>query len=282
MGQLELIETGLKIQNIKPEFINPENIYIEQVKSSVTALIQPKMSKAIWRPAPGRKLGFLIKHNDDLLGIAFLASPVIRMSVRDEYLNLPSDSSERGKELRHYADLSVCVSTQPFGWNWNGGKLVALVATTLGDYWADRYDDELKGIITTSLWGKGSQYNRIYKFLGYTKGFGHEHISDDRYKEMMQWLKDNDHEIPSSKFGAGSNARMRRISAYKKASGDKTTTLKHGKQRGVYYHSAQDYKNRQAVIDFWYSRWGLPRWERTKNEIPPYTDGLTNKELHNG
>jgi hypothetical protein len=146
----------------------------------------------------------------------------------------------------------------------------------LGDFWQERYNDELKGICTTSLWGRGSQYNRIYKFLGYTKGYGHEHISDTEYRAMMQWMTDNNYEIPSSKFGAGSNPRMRRILAYRKASGDKAVNLVHGNQRGIYYHEAISPSSRQDVIANWYDRWGKPRHERTINLNPPYQNGIEN------
>lgn len=259
--------------------INPLNINVRQVPTNVITTLQSQMSKAIWRPAPGRKLGFLIEYEQHLLGIAFLASPVINMKQRDNHLQMPTDPSLKGKELRHFADLSVCVSAQPFGWHWNGGKLVALLATTFGDAWYERYGDELKGIITTSLWGKGSQYNRIYKFLGYTQGFGHEHITEERYQEMIRWMRDNNIEIPSSRFGAGSNPRMRRIAAYKKASGDKSISLNHGNKRGIYYHQAQNPANRQQVIQFWFDRWGRNRYERTRNMTPPYLDGLSTKEI---
>ena len=265
---------GFETQSVDLQFIDPSRITVQQISSGEAATIQPLISKAVWRPAPGRKLAFAVLHNEDLLGLAFLASPVINLGVRDDYLDFPKDASLKGKVLRNYADLSVCVSIQPFGWRWNGGKLVALVATTLGDFWFDRYGDELKGITTTSLWGKGSQYNRVYKFLGYTKGFGHEHISDERYAEMMAWMRANGFEIPSSAFGAGSNARMRRIMAYRKASGEKTVTLLHGNKRGVYYHDAVDPASRADVINFWYERWGKPRFDRTKDLQPPYLSGL--------
>lgn len=253
--------------------LNPTNVVVHQVSSGTLAKLQPEMSKAIWRPAPGRKLGFTVKHDQHLLGLIFLSSPVINLKVRDNHLQLSKNASEKGKQLRHYADLSVCVSAQPFGWHWNGGKLMALLSTTLGDYWQERYNDELYGITTTSLWGKGTQYNRIFKFLGYTEGFGHEHISDEKYHQMLEWMKTNNIEIPSSKFGAGSNPRMRRIAAYKKASGDKTITLKHGAKRGVYYHPATPPNDRQQIIMNWYKKWGQPRYERTKNLQPPYTTG---------
>jgi hypothetical protein len=256
--------------------INPYEIRVEQVSAGQIEKMQPLMSKANWRPAPGRKLGFQIMFKNHLLGIAFLASPVINLGPRDIYLNLPKNKSEKGKELRHFADLSVCVPAQPFGWHWNGGKLIAMLSTTFGDFWTDRYGDELKGICTTSLWGKSTQYNRIFKLIGYTQGFGHEHITDERYEFMMNWLKENGHEIPSSKFGAGSNPRMRRIAAYKKASGDKTFTMKHGNKRGIYYHPSVNPDLRMKIILNWHDRWGLPRFNRTQNQIPPYNNGLEN------
>jgi len=257
--------------------LNPELINIEQVDSSKLAYYQKQMSKAVWRPAPGRKLAFLVKHSDKIIGLIFLASPVINLTERDKFLNLPKDPKEKGKSLRNIMDISVCVSAQPIGWHWNLGKLCALLAPTLGDFFFNRYGDELKHLVTTSLWGRGTQYNRVYKFLGYTKGHGHEHISDEKYKEMMKWLKDNNHEIPSCKFGAGSNPRMRRIAAYRKASGDKTITLKHGNKRGIYYHKSISPEDRKKVILEWYKRWGLPRYIKTKNLKPPYQNGLQNK-----
>jgi hypothetical protein len=69
-----------------PNFlIQPDKIQVLSVSSGVLAFYQKKMSKAVWRPAPGRKLGFLVTHGTDfahgllrqdvLLGIIFLASP---------------------------------------------------------------------------------------------------------------------------------------------------------------------------------------------------------------
>lgn len=255
------------------QMIYPKNILIKQVSIGVIVKLQKVGSKAIWRPAAGRKLGFLVFHNDLLLGWICLASPVINLEVRDKFLKLPK--KEKGKELRKYMDMCGCVGVQPISWHWNIGKLLALIAPTLGDFIKNRYpNDEFKGIITTSLWGKSIQYNRVYKFLGYTKGYGHEHISDENYKNMILWMRQNNIEVPSCKFGAGSNARMRRIAAYKKASNNKEITLIHGHKRGVYYHEAIDSSLRKEIINFWYNRWGLPRYEKTKFKNPPYKTGV--------
>jgi hypothetical protein len=249
---------------------------------------QALMSRAeAWRPAPGRGFAFLVTHGDHLLGLIYLASPVIRMAARDEHLGLADMTArERGFALRNYMDMSVCVGAQPIAWYWNVGKLCALIAPTLGDCIEQRFpDDEFKGIITTSLWGKGTkgtQYTRIYKDLGYTKGFGHEHVSEARYQEMMAEMRAEGVDIPSCSFGSGSNPRMRRIKAYATAfpekwdaefGGTPKASMNHGQKRGIYYHPAVDPATRQEVIEHWYERWGLPRYENKKDEESPYTSG---------
>lgn len=257
--------------------IDPAKIWVEQVDSGTLAKYQKEMSKAVWRPAPGRKLAFIVRHGMVMIGLIFLASPVINLSERDNFLKLSKDPKVKGKELRSIMDISVCVSAQPIGWHWNLGKLCAMLAPTLGDFFKQRYGDDLKHVVTTSLWGRGTQYNRVFKFLGYTKGHGHEHITDERYHEMIKWLKDNGHEVPSCRFGEGSNPRMRRIAAYRKASGDKSITLIHGNKRGIYYHEAVDPTKRAEVVLNWYNRWGVNRYTRTKDQQPPYFTGLENK-----
>lgn len=267
---LPTMESRISIPN---HHIDWNEVGIKQVTTDVIVNLQARMSKCIWRPCPGRKMGFIIQARGDLLGIIFLSSPVINLAVRDEYLGLSDDKREKGKQLRHYADLSVCVATQPIGWHWNLGKLCAMVAYTLGDYWEARYGDVLKGIVTSSLYGRSVQYNRIYKFLGYTKGWGHMHITEKRYQEMMTWMRQNGYEVPSCDWSAGSNPRMRRIQAYIKASGA-ALTLRHREKRGVYYHEALLPEFRETIIEQWYNRWGLPRYERTKDLVPPYETGL--------
>jgi hypothetical protein len=276
LRQLEAATGGLWQEYSVPTHpltvIDPEAITVRRLPVDDMARLQKSMSRAVWRPAPGRKRAFVVEHRGSLVGLLFFASPVINLGPRDRYLDLPADASEKGRALRGYMDLSVCVSAQPIGWHWNLGKMLALLAPTLGDLMD--YPEPLLGVTTTSLWGRGSQYNRIWKFLGYTQGFGHEHVSDAEYRAMMRTLWQGGNAIPSSRFGAGSNPRMRRIQEYRRVSGDKAVTLFHGHKRGIYYHPAVEPSKRQEVLRAWYERWGRPRYDRTKDETPPYRDGL--------
>lgn len=286
--------------------IRPTDIRVLSVGAGVLAHYQKLMSKAIWRPAFGRKMGFLVMQDEHLLGLLFLASPVIRLSVRDAYLGITHDY---GQAMRDYMDVSVCVAAQPIGWHWNLGKLAALIAPTLGDYVLARYSGEFKGVTTTSLWGPSSQYNRIYQYLGDTKGTGHAHISEEKFQEMMAYLRSRCPHctpgcadplireatktqiadlvpqsewcvVPGSKWrpgcGDGANPRMRRIAKYLKVTDTPKSVLSltHGQLRGVYYHPAVPPEQRAAVIQNWYERWGLPRYLRMKDQQPPYVNGL--------
>jgi len=255
--------------------IDLDSIVVERRPVDVLVGYQRVMSRAVWRPAPGRKLGFTVSHSEGLLGIVFLASTVINLGPRDRTLSLPTDPSARGKALRGYADMSICVSVQPAGWRWNLGKMLAMLAPTLGDYWQEAYGDPLVGLTTTSLWGRGSQYNRVWKFLGYTKGYGHEHVSDADYGVMVHRLRLANIKPSSARFGEdSSNTRMARIMQYRRLSGDPTVTVFHGTKRGVYYHPAVEPSERAAVLRRWYDRWGYPRFVRMADAVPPYLVGV--------
>lgn len=251
--------------------IDPKLIRVEPVNMTAMVSLQKQMSKAIWRPSPGRGLPFVVLHDWKLIGLINLASPVINLGPRDEYLKMPKDPVEKGKALRNYMDMSVCVGVQPLSWYWNIGKLLALLAPTLGDFYLKQYGDELKGITTTSLWGRGTQYNRIYEFIGYTKGFGHEQYDDVAYHKMTAWLLKEGHGLSPYK----TNLRMSNIQRYAKLSGDKSITSFHGKKRGIYYHEAVSPSERSSVIQGWFDRWGKRRYDAKKTEKPPYEDGLS-------
>ena len=253
-------------------FCEPDKIRVQRVGVTPIVHLQREMSRVRWNASPGRKMGFVVLHEDSLLGIGFLTSPVFCLTARDEFLNLPKDNTEKGRILRGYADLSVCVGAQPFAWHWNAGKLIASLATTLGDFWRESYGDELVGLTTTSVWGRGSQYNRLWKFLGYTKGYGHVHVPDHVYWKMIDWMKKNGVERTPR---AQSHRRMRNIGRFRRAVNGNTPLHDfHGEKRGIYYAPAVSSEQRSEVIHAWYERWGLPRYERTKDQEPPYTTGL--------
>lgn len=320
--------------------IDPALIAVEQTTQGVMRKMQPEMSHASWGPGY-RNLSFLVTHDEkDLLGLICLSTPVPRLGVRDDFL-FPGLKPPHTNRLRQYMDMSVCVGAQPCSWHWNLGKLCAMVAPTFGDFVKARYGDELLGLTTTS-WhgahgGRATQYTRIYKLLGETKGYGAAHIDREEVRKGAAWAeglgfhRDNslpighpharygdlasktlpnrrwhnretfdawvtevggveariaEHYMPDGKGGwsrgDGSDYTKRRATFLKTIHGFEDTGIDlpenvffHGDKRGVYYHPARAPEERQDVIVEWYARWGLPRYEKTKDTAPPYKDGVT-------
>ena len=153
--------------------------------------------------------------------------------------------------------------------------MIALLALTMGDEFRAAYGDELLGVTTTSLWGKSSQYNRVYEFLGYTSGHGVIHVPQAERDRMREWCKDNAPEEYAALEARRRTNAMSIVQLYAAKSGDKTWTAFHGQQRGIYYHPAVPSASREDVIRGWYERWGRPRWLRTSNQHAPYENGTT-------
>jgi len=272
-----LFETAIEPYTVPNTYLDSAAIDVRQTDLREIVRLQARMGKGsgVWKPSPGRQMPFVVEHGNTVIGLLLLSSTVLNLGARDAALNLPKDAKLKGKELRHYMDLAVCIAAQPLGWHWNVGKLIALLAPTLGDYFEEKYGDELKGITTTSLWGKSSQYNRIYQFLGYTSGHGHMHISEEDHDRMRAWLRENDPAKLERLQAARKDNKFGITIAYGESSGDKSITTFHGNRRGIYYHAAVDPRCRGTVIWNWYSRWGHPRYERMRDEVPPYDEGMS-------
>lgn len=88
-------------------------------------------------------------------------------------------------------NMSTCVPLQPFGFNFNGGKLLAslVFSQEVQEYFQQKYNEPLLGITTTSLYGKSIQYDRLecLKFVGYTKGNSVQNIPSEVTKLCNQY-----------------------------------------------------------------------------------------------
>lgn len=251
-------------------FLSPNDISFTEVSLREMVAFQRAASKITWRPSPGRHLSYILTHDMRIIGLVHLASPVMTMTKRDRHLRLPEDPKLRGAALKNYMDLSVCVGIQPLAWYWNLGKLCAMCSTTLCPAYKEKYGEQLFGICTTSVWGRSSQYNKVFANIGYTKGFGHEHVSDEQMKMMRERL-----DRAGWKGSNWKHSRMAVVQAYARFLGrDPNKSVHHGHRRGIYYAPTVFYDAPTMILE-WYKRWGLPRWERTRDQTPPYTDGLS-------
>jgi hypothetical protein len=207
---------------------------------------------------PGRNVKINVKDrvSGKLLGQISLASDVTAMGVRDNYIGWTKDNKFVDGKLNNTTIASTIVCTQPLGYNFLGGKLVAMMTTVpeVRNYWKTKYGDTLIAVGTTSLYGIHSQYNGIplFKTLGESAGKISLKPDDKFYDPWHQWLKENRAEWyqnnitnerirNGANMGAGDGAsgpvsgiKQKILSAIFKECGIKATEYHHGFKRGVY------------------------------------------------
>lgn len=139
----------------------------------------------------GRRIYILVQDettNCDL-GIISLTSDIKNVKARDSYIGWTREHQYEYKRLQQIMNLSTCVSTQPFGFNTNGGKLLTALAFTkeVYQYMFTKYNTHIQGITTMSIYGKSIQYDRLpqVKFVGYTNGNTTSAIP----QEVMDYMK---------------------------------------------------------------------------------------------
>jgi hypothetical protein len=207
---------------------------------------------------PGRNVKINVKDRKSgkLLGQISLASDVTSMAVRDNYIGWTKDDKFKKGKLNHTTIASTIVCTQPLGYNFLGGKLIAMMTTVpeVREFWKEKYGQTLIAVGTTSLYGIHSQYNGIphFKTLGESAGKISIKPDDKFYDPWHQWLKENRSEwyedaitnerIRNGKnMGTGEGAsgpvsgiKQKILGQIFKECGIKQSTYHHGFKRGVY------------------------------------------------
>jgi hypothetical protein len=199
---------------------------------------------------PGRFIKLLITDgnvdNPRYLSAVSISSDVIVITDRDDYIGWTADNKLKDKRLVHSAIGSCIMSTQPFGYNFLGGKLVAALITTskTREIWKKLYDEELVGMTTTSLYGSYSMYNSLkwWHKCGSSTGKMMIKPDDSVYEVWHQWIKDNRTEQYNKAMtqkegvsGPVTGAKTRVINMIFQTLGIKSSDYTHGYERGVYY-----------------------------------------------
>jgi len=208
---------------------------------------------------PGRFLRFLVYDNvtGKYLGATSLGSDVIVISCRDKWIGWSRDVKIDGKKLANSAIGTCIMATQPFGYNFLGGKLVASLLTTnvVSDAWQDMYDNILVGLTTTSLYGSESMYNSIpfWKKVGSSTGKIGIKPDDALYARLHAWLKENFSDEYAKRFvkedgsnGPVTGIKQQILTMLFRELGVSASKYKHGFQRGVYY--APRYENTREFL----------------------------------
>lgn len=282
--------------------ITPERIYLElrEVQSGSFEEILFRWWNLIWWSIPfqrsyGRQMRFLLwdTTHSAPFGLICLQSPVLKMSVRDNYLGIPKN------ELDIWVNKSMNaqrVGALPPYNELLGGKMVALTLSCneIRESYRRKYknyisiikgrklEPELLFITTTSAFGRSSLYNRL-KYngevvagsLGYTQGSGSFHIPEELYEEILKFLMRRGIDVARG-YGHGPSRKLRLISRGLYYLGLPSFEY-HGIKREFYLFPLV--KNLREVIrdgekpiwidrpfnklvDYWKERWAIPRAER--------------------
>ena len=150
----------------------------------------------------GRNLFYTIEDEvtGKYLGVLCISSDFLDLTPRDNAIGWSRDIKTSQGMINHTAIGSTIVPLQPLGYNYMGGKLLALLclADTVQNDWRERYGDVLVGVTTTSLYGNTksnglSQYDGLehWNKMGFSSGSVAFEPSRATKKMIFDWLKEN-------------------------------------------------------------------------------------------
>ena len=190
------------------EKLEPELVYTDNIKSTQSAgtLIEKwncvrTMTSTMKNSSNiGRNLHYLVrdKVTGKYLGVICITGDFIDLTPRDEHIGWESEFKTNSGKLNNSAIGSTIVPLQPLGFNYTGGKLLALLCLSddIQRQWKENYGDVLVSVTTTSLYGKAktgglSQYDRLkhWKKCGYSKGSLSYELTKETEKEMLKYAE---------------------------------------------------------------------------------------------
>jgi hypothetical protein len=237
-----------------------------------------KISSFEFNKPYGRLIRILIKDKSSgkYVGIASLSSDVLNLKVRDEFLNLTIENKIIDKKLNNIMNISTCVGIPPFSFNYNGGKLIAMLmfSNEVYNYCKNKYNEELIGFITLSLYGKSIQYDQLkeLELIGYSSGHGANHIPKHLYDISNKYI------IQQNLRCINYKSRLHKINYLLSHLELNRNITKHGINRGIYFgylgNNAKDFiqnKTKEFIPDFcksvddishyWKERWAKKRFK---------------------
>ena len=189
-------------------------------------------SNAIEEAIPGRTHKWIIEeiNTKKILGVVRFGSPTINSKPRNDYfgevlpLNVINDQFVMGFNI---------VPVQPFGYNYLGGKLLALLACSneLKKQFDEKYGTDLKYFETTSLYGttKGmSMYDGLKPYLrhiGDTESNFLPLFHDDEFRDFFWWFNERnggERLIPADKSSKKLKIQQKMISIIRKSLTDQS------------------------------------------------------------
>jgi len=158
--------------------------------------LQVTTSHAIESSIPGKSLKWIIMETNTkkIVGFIRFGSPTINSKPRNDWLGAVPDLSRFN---RHAIMGFIIVPTQPFGFNYLGGKLLALLCCSheAREQLNAKYDANICLFETTSLYGStksSSQYDGLKPYMRYrglTESDFTPLMHDSVFGDLNKWFK---------------------------------------------------------------------------------------------
>ena len=196
---------------------NDMDIEVTQIDNQTFDALLEKTASFSPDNAPGKQLKLVIKEKktNTVLGFIKLGSPLINSKPRNNYL----DDTPDLKIFNKRAIMGfIIVPVQPFGFNYLGGKLLALICCShkVREMLVEKYDTEFCLFETTSLYGniKGmSMYDGLKPFLRYrgdTESKFVPTLGEEAYFTCKKLVEDDVKEDLIPKYAADGNVTASR------------------------------------------------------------------------
>jgi hypothetical protein len=163
-------------------------------------------SAPVEKSIPGKQMLWLVKEKNSgmVMGMIRFGSPTINSRPRNEWLGKPLNTLDPST-MKRFNDSVIMgfniVPSQPFGFNYLGGKLLAAICCshTVRETLNKKYNANICMFETTSLYGSSkssSMYDGmkpLLRFNGLTDSNFAPLINDDNFRKLNDWfIKKND------------------------------------------------------------------------------------------
>ncbi len=196
-------EDPMDFEKLQPELVYTDSIKDNQSAGTLTEkwnCVRTMTSTMKNSSNIGRNLHYLVrdKVTGKYLGVICITGDFIDLTPRDDHIGWEREYKTNSGKLNNSAIGSTIVPLQPLGFNYTGGKLLALLCLSddVQRQWKENYGDTLVSVTTTSLYGKAktgglSQYDRLkhWKKMGYSKGSLSYELTKDTEKEMLKYAE---------------------------------------------------------------------------------------------
>ena len=159
-------------------------------------------SAPVEKSIPGKQMLWLVKEKNTatVVGMIRFGSPTINSRPRNEWLGNPLDTMNSNVMKRFNESVIMgfnIVPTQPYGYNYLGGKLLAAICCSHDVRRAlnKKYNSNICMFETTSLYGSSkssSMYDGmkpILRFNGLTDSNFAPLINDNNFRDLNDWFK---------------------------------------------------------------------------------------------